>query len=197
MRFFTRILLGLIILFLSFLVVMHFRAKSQHDNEVAHLAILRKNITLSSSSFPPNGDMPTNCSCRGSQVSPALTWEANDPDIQAYTVLMTDYDVPTPTFPLFNLSHWVIYNLPASVRSLPEAVTAEQMQLLGGKIGKNSTGNLAFIGPCPPAGRHAYVFRVYALDEPLTFTEAPNKQQILEAIRGHVLGYGELTGYFQ
>lgn len=197
MHLFAKILLGIIALFALFLVVMHFRAKGQQEDEEAYLNTLKKNIIVSSSSFPPNGDMPVNCSCRGTGVSPAIMWDSNQPDAQAYVVLTTDYDVPTPVFPVFNLSHWVLYNLPASVRSLPEAVTAEQMQLLGGKVGKNSTGNLKFIAPCPPAGRHAYVFRVYALDEMLTFSDAPNKQQVLEAMKGHILGYGELIGYFQ
>lgn len=65
MRFITRVLLGLIILFGIFMVLMHFRASSQRNDEEAFLKRLRKNITLSSSSFPPNGDMPVNCSCRG------------------------------------------------------------------------------------------------------------------------------------
>ncbi|QHV97997.1 YbhB/YbcL family Raf kinase inhibitor-like protein [Spirosoma endbachense] len=197
MRIITRILFGLIVLFGLFMIVMHFRAKSQHEDEEAYLTTLRKSITVSSGSFPPNGDMPVNCSCRGSGVSPALAWESNQADAEAYVVLVTDYDVPTPTFPIFNLSHWVLYNLPASVRSLPEALTTEQLQLLGGKIGKSSTGNLKFIAPCPPAGRHAYVFRVYALDEALSFTDVPNKQQVIDAMKGHILGYGELTGYFE
>ncbi|WP_338876081.1 YbhB/YbcL family Raf kinase inhibitor-like protein [Spirosoma sp. SC4-14] len=197
MRSSTRILLGLIVLFGLFMVVMHYRAKGQRDDEEAYLATLHKNIALSSSSFPPNGDMPVNCSCRGAEASPALAWENNLPDTQSYVLLATDYDVPTPTLPIFNISHWVLYNLPASVRSIPEAVTAEQMQLLGGKIGKNSAGNLKFIGPCPPAGRHAYWFRIYALDESLSFTDVPTKQQVIEAMKGHILGYGELRGYFE
>lgn len=197
MRFITRVLLGLIILFGIFMVLMHFRASSQRNDEEAFLKRLRKNITLSSSSFPPNGDMPVNCSCRGVEASPALMWESNLSDTESYVVLVTDYDVPTPTLPIFNLSHWVLYNIPASVRSLPEGVTSEQMQLLGVKIGKNSSGNQKFIGPCPPAGRHSYWFRVYALDKSLTFSEAPSKQQVVDAMQGHILGYGELRGYFE
>lgn len=197
MRLSTRILLGLIVLFGVFMIIMHYRAKSQREKEYADLKVIRKNIILSSGSFPPNGDMPINCTCRGAEVSPALAWEDSLPDVESYVILATDYDVLMPTLQIFNLSHWVLYNLPGSVRSLPEGVTTEQMQLLGGKIGKNSTGNLKYIGPCPSAGRHAYVFRVYALDEPLAFTDAPNKQQVLEAMKGHILGYGELKGYFE
>ncbi|MFD2570110.1 YbhB/YbcL family Raf kinase inhibitor-like protein [Spirosoma soli] len=196
MRLFLKILLGSIMALGVLAVIMHFRAKSQREEEKAYHTGLPKNLTLSSRSFPPNGDMPVNCTCKGQELSPALAWEGNQPDAESYVVLATDYDVPTPAFPVFNLSHWVVFNLPASARSLPEGASAEQMRMLGGKVGKNSTGDSKYIGPCPPLGRHGYVFRVYALDEPLSFTVIPDKQTILNAMKGHILGYGELTGYF-
>lgn len=197
MRLFLQILAGLFVAVVLLVVVMHFRARGQREGEEAELLMLQKTVTVSSQSFPPNGDMPLDCTCKGPEVSPALSWESNQPNTKTYVVLTTDYDVPTPAFPIFNLSHWVVYNLPASVRSLPEGVTAEQMRMLGGKIGRNSVGDLNYIGPCPPVGRHGYVFRVYALDQALSFDETPNKHDVLQAMEGHVLSYGELTGYFQ
>ena len=197
MRLFLRILLGIVVVIGLLSVIMHTRAKSQRQNEDDYLVTLQKNTLFSSGSFPPNGDMPMNCTCKGQEVSPALVWEGEQPAVESYVILTTDYDVPTPAFPLYNLSHWVVYNLPASVRSLPEGVTAEQLRMLGGKVGKNGTGNARYIAPCPPLGRHAYVFRVYALDQMLSFTDPPGKQDVLEMMKGHVLGYGELTGYFQ
>ncbi len=197
MRLFTRILAGLSIGLALLIIGMHLVAKSGRETEGIYLSSLRRNLTLSSKSFPPNGDMPVSCTCKGKEASPALTWENAGLAAESYVVLTTDYDVPTPAFPLYNLSHWVVYNLPASVRSLPEGVTAEQLRLLGGKIGKSGTGKTSYIGPCPPLGRHAYVLRVYALDKMLSFVDLPGKQAVLDAMKGHVLGYGELTGYFQ
>ncbi|QJW88661.1 YbhB/YbcL family Raf kinase inhibitor-like protein [Spirosoma taeanense] len=197
MRLFLRILLGVVVIILLLGMVLHFRAKGQREGEEAQLSTLTKNITVSSRSFSAGGTMPVECTCKGREVSPGLTWEGNQAGTKAYVILTTDYDVPSPAFPVFNLIHWVIYNLPASVRSLPEAVSAEQVKLLGGKIGKNSAGDQKYIGPCPPFGRHAYVFRVYALDTPLSLADVPTKQDVLDAMQGHILGYGELKGYFQ
>lgn len=197
MRLLLRISAGLVI-GLAFVAVGLFGLATRgREAERTYLTTLRKTVTLSSSSFPPNGDMPVSCTCKGDASSPALLWETTIPNVQSYVVLLTDYDVPTPAFPLYNLSHWVVYNLPASVRSLPEGVTAEQLRMLGGKVGKNGTGDAKYIGPCPPIGRHAYVFRVYALDQMLSFTDPPGKQDVLNVMKGHVLGYGELTGYFR
>jgi hypothetical protein len=197
MRLFLRILLGIVVVVGVLTIILHVGAKNQREDEETYLTTLKKNITVSSGSFPPNGDMPVNCTCKGREASPALAWESIQSDVKSYVILATDYDVPTPAFPIFNLSHWVVYNLPASVRSLPEGVTTEQMRLLNGKVGKNGTGDLKYIGPCPPLGRHAYTFRVYALDQMLTFDDQPDKKEVLEIIKGHILGYGELKGYFQ
>lgn len=192
-----RIPTGLILLVVVVFMGMHIRAKNGRQDEERALATYKKNITLSSLSFPPNGDLPVDCSCRGKGISPALMWETNETAVKSYVILTTDYDVPSPMFSVFNLSHWVLYNLPASVRSVPAAVTTEQMQMLGGKLGKNSMGDMTFIAACPPVGRHAYVFRIYALDQMLSFSTVPDKYTLLDAMDGHVLGYGELTGYFQ
>ena len=197
MRLLSQILIGLVIGIVLTATGMHIWATSKRDSELADLSTLKKTLTLSSSSFPPNGDMPVSCSCRGKEVSPALQWENTQTNVESYVVLTTDYDVPTPAFPIYNLSHWVVYNLPPSVRSLPEGVTAEQMQLLSGKVGKNGVGDAKFIGPCPPIGRHVYVFRVYALDQMLSFTDPPGKQNVLDAMKGHIVSYGELRGYFK
>ncbi|MBC7568454.1 MAG: YbhB/YbcL family Raf kinase inhibitor-like protein [Spirosoma sp.] len=197
MKLTGKILLGLLLLIGVVAIGMRINAKRQHDHEQAYHAGLKKTLAVSSSSFPPEGDMPINCTCKGKEASPALSWEGSTTDAEAYAVLMTDPDVPSPDFPLYNLSHWVLYNLPASVGSLPEGVTTEQLRMLGGKAGKNGTGSLAYIGPCPPIGRHAYIFRVYALDQPIALDDAPDKQTVMDAMQGHILEYGEIIGYFQ
>ena len=197
MRLLFRIFSGLVLAAALVAAGLYVLARSERTAETTYLNTLKKTLVLSSSSFPPNGDMPISCTCKGNELSPALGWEGGDPGVESYVVLATDYDVPTPTFPLYNLPHWVVYNLPPSVRSLPGGVTAGQLRLLGGKVGKNGTGGMKYIGPCPPIGRHAYVFRVYALDQMLSFADLPGKQDVLNAMKGHILGYGELTGYFQ
>lgn len=197
MRTFWRIILGFFLVLVVVVAGLHFWATHKRQQEEQALVALNKYIAVSSPSFLSNGDMPLACSCKGKELSPAITWGNVPITATSYVILATDYDAPTPDFPIVNFSHWVVYNLPSSVRTLPAGVTAEQMTAIGGKIGKNGMGELKFIGPCPPFGRHSYVFRVYALDETLSFSDLPDKQAVLDAMKGHVLGYGELTGYFQ
>ena len=133
MKLVGKIFLGLLVLVVVVAVGMRIHAKRQRDHEQAYHAELRKSLMVSSSSFPPGGDMPINCTCKGNEASPALGWEGTTTDAEAYAILVTDPDVPSPDFPLYNLSHWVLYNLPATVQSLPEGVTMEQLRMLGGK----------------------------------------------------------------
>jgi Raf kinase inhibitor-like YbhB/YbcL family protein len=195
-RLFLRILLGLVAFLLIAAVIMHLRAKNQRADEDAYHTKLPKTVTLTSPAFAPNGPMPVECSCKGAQTSPALAWRGAPANTRAYALLLTDFDVPSPNFPVFNLSHWTMYNLAASVQTLPGAATVASVAGLGGVFGKNSMGETKYIGPCPPIGQHQYVFRVYALDQPLNFTEVADKKQVLTAMQGHILGYGELVGVF-
>ncbi|WP_254448783.1 YbhB/YbcL family Raf kinase inhibitor-like protein [Spirosoma rhododendri] len=192
-----RILTGFLIVLILLLLVLHIRARGHRREEDITLATLPRTITLSSQSFPPGGDLPMACSCKGPGNSPALDWSSTTAGVRSYALLATDYDAVLARFPIFNFSHWVVYNLPPTVRSLPEGVTPEQMLLLGGKLGDNGMNEQRFVPPCPPFDRHRYTFRVYALDTTLSFNRIPDRQNLLDAMQGHILEYGELTGLFE
>ena len=53
-------------------------------------------------------------------------------------------------------------------------------------------------GACPPPGLpHRYFFKLYALDAPTNLKPRATKQQVLEAIKGHVMGEAELRGGYK
>ena len=68
---------------------------------------------------------------------------------------------------------------------------------LGVTVGPNGYGKPGYYPPCPPFGSHAYVFRLYALDVEALAPETDNKASILKTMEGHILAYGELTGFYQ
>lgn len=107
---------------------------------------------------------------------------------------MDDPDAPVGTW-----DHWLVYNLPADARELPEGGAAMMDPKTGtmGRSGRNSWGNLGYGGPCPPSGQHRYFFRVYALDTVLDLAAGANKAQLLAAMAGHVLAQGELMGTYR
>jgi len=147
-------------------------------------------ITLTSSAFTAGLPIPADYSCKGRDVSPALTWTEPPADTRAFALIMDDPDAPVGTW-----VHWVIYNIPASARGLPEGVPTDA-QLPDGSIqGSTSARSTGYHGPCPPSGTHRYFFKLYALDTVLSLSSA-DKEKLLQAMEGHILGQADLMGTF-
>jgi Raf kinase inhibitor-like YbhB/YbcL family protein len=105
---------------------------------------------------------------------------------------MDDPDAPGGTW-----VHWVVYNLPASTASLPEAVQPGEQLAGGGLHGQNSWKKTGYGGPCPPSGTHHYVFRLYALDARLDLDAGATEKDLAGAMEGHLLARGQLVGTYQ
>ncbi|HLF73013.1 MAG TPA: YbhB/YbcL family Raf kinase inhibitor-like protein [Anaerolineales bacterium] len=148
-------------------------------------------IQLTSDAFAHEKPIPAQYTCTGSDISPALTWGEPPAGTQSFALIMDDPDAPMGTW-----VHWVLFNIPASARGLPEAVPAGQTLSDGSTHGRNSSGNQGYNGPCPPSGTHRYFFKLYALDEMLGILAGADKGELLKAMEGHLLAQGELMGTF-
>mgnify|MGYP003322415807 FL=1 len=62
--------------------------------------------------------------------------------------------------------------------------------------GKNDFGEIGYGGPAPPDGRHTYVFKLYELDTDLDLKEGFSKQELEDAIKGHIVAEAKLTGTY-
>ena len=62
--------------------------------------------------------------------------------------------------------------------------------------GKNDFGEIGYGGPAPPDGRHTYIFKLYDLDTKLDLKEGFSKQDLEDAMKGHILDEAKLTGTF-
>jgi len=160
------------------------KTKNQKTEEIM-------SMTLSSPAFDAGQAIPLTYSCRGRDISPALEWSDPPAGTQSFALIMDDPDAPVGTW-----DHWVLYNIPASTRRLAEAIPPEASLSDGSLHGKNSWGRLGYGGPCPPSGTHRYFFRLYALDTTLPLASGASKKQVLEAMKGHILGQAELMGTF-
>lgn len=149
-------------------------------------------LSLTSPAFPAGGEIPRKYTCDGDDVSPPLEWGTPPPGTRSLALIMDDPDAPVGTW-----DHWLVYNLPADARGLPEGGVVDPKTGAMGRSGKNSWGNLGYGGPCPPSGQHRYFFRVYALDTMLDLAAGANKAQLLAAMAGHVLAQGELMGTYR
>ncbi len=148
-------------------------------------------IELTSPAFAQGQPIPVKYTCRGEDISPALAWSEPPAGTQTFALIMDDPDAPAGTW-----VHWVLFNIPASARSLPEAFPSEASLPDGSQSGKNSWGRTGYGGPCPPSGTHRYFFKLYALDEPLAIQPGADKGELEKAMVGHILATAELMGTF-
>lgn len=104
--------------------------------------------------------------CDGGNLSPKLSWENSPEDTGSYAVTVYDPDAPTGS----GWWHWVIFNIPAGVTSLPEGAGTQSSGLAPKASVQSRTdfGTPGYGGGCPPEGDldHRYVFTVHALDTP-------------------------------
>jgi Raf kinase inhibitor-like YbhB/YbcL family protein len=151
---------------------------------------------LSSSAFAPSGSIPAKYTCEGAGISPPLEWSGAPASTRSFALIVEDPDAPDPAKPTRVVSHWVAYNIPAGTTALAENASKAGMPA-GSAQGSNERGAQAYMGPCPPIGRHRYFFKLFALDTELTGLNNPKKADLEKAIQGHVVGTAELIGTYQ
>lgn len=149
------------------------------------------NIVVKSTAFEEGGMIPKKYTCDGADVSPPLAWDQVPEGTKSIALISDDPDAPMGTW-----VHWVLYDLPAGERELPEGVPAQEVLPNGAKQGTNDFRRIGYGGPCPPGGIHRYYFKVYALDTVLGLEPGVTKAKLLKAMEGHVKAEGHLMGKY-
>jgi len=138
--------------------------------------------------FSEGAPIPKRFTCDGEDVSPHLHWTGEPPDNKSFALIMDDPDAPGRTW-----NHWLVWDIPADIHSLPEGSDAV------GKSGKNDFGRSGYGGPCPPRakGPHRYFFRLYALDTPsLRLGAGANRLALEKALQRHILAEAQYMGRY-
>jgi len=151
-------------------------------------------LALTSSAFAHEASIPTKYTCEGEDLSPPLAWSGLPSGTKSLVLIVDDPDAPDPAAPKMTWVHWVLYDIPPTVSGLEEAVKQPPS---GAKDGINSWKKTGYGGPCPPIGRHRYFHKLYALDVTLSGLARPDKDAVVAAMEGHILGQTELIGTYQ
>jgi Raf kinase inhibitor-like YbhB/YbcL family protein len=157
-------------------------------------------ITVTSATLKANEVIPAEHTADGRNVSPALMWSGAPAATRQFALVMDDPDVPMPG----GFVHWVVYKIPAAAKGLPaelpmEATLTAPADLAGTIQGLSGFRRAGYRGPAPPAGKpHHYTFTVYALDSAdLPLAEGLNRTQLMDAIKGHIIGQGSLVSIYE
>ena len=151
-------------------------------------------LTLTSSSFSPQGEIPTRYTCEGQDVSPALSWSGVPAVTKSLVLIVDDPDAPDPKAPKMTWVHWILYDLPPDSTGIAEGASSLPP---GTREGQNDWKRTGYGGPCPPIGRHRYFHKLYALDVVLPDLGSPTKARLEEAMKSHVLAQAEIVGTYQ
>jgi Raf kinase inhibitor-like YbhB/YbcL family protein len=156
-------------------------------------------MTLTSPTLQEGQPIPVDHTADGKNISPAIMWSNVPAGTKSFALIMDDPDVPMPQ----PFVHWVIYNIPGTAKGLPENIAidpaaAMPAEIAGAVHGVSGFRRPIYRGPAPPPGKpHRYHFTVYALDADLALQPGLNKQQLLDAIKGHVIGQGQLIATYE
>lgn len=148
-------------------------------------------MEMKSTAFVHEAMIPVQYTCDGRNVSPPLQWSKAPADTNSFALICDDPDAPAGTW-----VHWVIFNIPATVNNLPENVPQDKEIPGLGKNGKNSDRSFGYDGPAPPSGTHRYYFKLYALDAMLNLKPGATKEELLKAMKGHVLAEAQIMGKY-
>jgi Raf kinase inhibitor-like YbhB/YbcL family protein len=134
--------------------------------------------------------LPSDYSCDGQDISPEIdVGGVNTKISKSIAIIVNDPDAPGSE----GFIHWIAWNMEL-VQIIPEKVpkTLVVTSPLKAIQGKNSFGKIGYNGPCPPRGQtHRYFFKVYGLDTELTLAPGAKKEQLVRAMEGHIVQYGE------
>ncbi|MDY6918496.1 MAG: YbhB/YbcL family Raf kinase inhibitor-like protein [Chloroflexota bacterium] len=155
-------------------------------------------LALKSTAFEHGQMMPSECTCDGDNVSPDLSWEGAPEEANTFVIIAEDRDIPMQALHLLAWVHWVVYDIPPDVTSLPGGLPSNEVLDNGARQGMTSFKRVGYSGPCPPFGTHRYYFRLYAVDSPIGIEPRhATRKRVLRALQGHVVGYGELMGRYR
>lgn len=149
-------------------------------------------LNLTSPDFGSGATIPKKFTCDGEDLSPALQWKAPAAATQSFALIADDPDAPVGTW-----VHWVLFDLPPTLRSLPQNFPKDQQASDGSRQGMNDFDKIGYAGPCPPPGKpHRYFFKLYALDTRLNLKPGATKKDVERAMQGHILARGEYLGRY-
>lgn len=149
-------------------------------------------MQLISSAFRSGEPIPKRYTGEGENISPPFVWQDVPEGTKSFALICHDPDAPLISPGTYGFVHWVLYNIPASVTSLPEGAD-------GYTKGKNDFGQQNYGGPMPPNGHgpHHYYFWLFALNQALNLAPGLTLWQLLQAIEPHCIGMNRLVGTYE
>ncbi len=136
-------------------------------------------MKITSSDFQEGNEIPKRFGYKHENEQPNVEFSSVPNEAKTLAIIMDDPDAMKAVGKVW--VHWLTYH------GINDTTKIE---------GKTDFGEIGYGGPAPPDGRHTYIFKGYALDVVLDLKEGYSKQELEEAMKGHILAESKLTGTF-
>jgi Raf kinase inhibitor-like YbhB/YbcL family protein len=148
---------------------------------------LPETMAVSSPALRPQAPIPVPYTCAGEEVSPPLTWSKVPDGTAELALVVDDPDAPGGTY-----VHWVVVHLDPAPGGLVEGALPQGATQL-----RNSAGEAAWAGPCPPESpAHHYRFTVCALARRVEVAADADPADAIAAIEQAATARGRLVATF-
>ena len=138
-------------------------------------------LSIISNDFVDGGEIPKECGYKHGNEKPHIDFIFGETEPFPWAMIMDDPDAMKAVGKVW--VHWLEYgNTDGDGSDITE--------------GKNDFGEIGYGGPAPPDGRHTYVFKLYELDTDLDLKEGFSKQELEDAMKGHIIAEAKLTGTY-
>ncbi len=146
-------------------------------------------LSLTSPAFDDGERIPDEHGHSAKNTSPPLEIDGVPSEAESLAIIVDDPDAREPAGKIWD--HWVVWNVDASTSEIPAGWDPTDAV-----EGRNDFGETGWGGPQPPDGEHTYRFLLYALDEELDLDPGATKDDLYDAVEGHVVEKAELTGTY-
>jgi len=141
-------------------------------------------FSISSEDFKEGEEIPKKCGYKQHNIQPEIRIRNYPADTKCLALIMDDPDAMGAVGKVW--VHWLYYEFPDDyAHTIFNAIQ-----------GKTDFGEISYGGPAPPDKRHTYVFKAYALDVELDLKEGYSKQELEDAMKGHIIAEAKLTGTY-
>ena len=146
-------------------------------------------MKLESSAFENGKVIPSKYGYKTENLSPPLQISEIPEGTKSLVLIMDDPDAMGAVGKVW--VHWVLWNISSDTKEIFEnSIPNNSVE------GKTDFDEIGYGGPAPPNGRHTYIFKAYALDVKLSLKEGYSKQDLEDAMKGHIIAKTKLTGTF-
>lgn len=139
-------------------------------------------LSVSSAAAPAGGRLNLEHTCYRLGVSIPVSWGGVPSGTKTLVLIVEERQKGEAPF-----VKWLVYNIPAGRKGLPQGLPQVEAFEGGLRQGRNDHGSTGYTGPCIPQGKIPYAVRLFALDKELAPGARASFEDLIPLMNGHII----------